>query len=83
MLSACAEVTLLEAIATDAGVDLTNDTFRAAAEALGEIDVPGVHDAHLGPGKLDADNAVRLVEWDSTVGSNGGVRSVSDLLVLD
>lgn len=83
VLSACAEVTLFEAIATSAGVDLTNDSFRAAAEALGEIDVPGVHAADLGPGKLDADNAVRLVEWDSTVGSNGGVRSVSDLLVLD
>ena len=83
VLSACAEVRLFEQIATEAGVDLTNESFAAAAERLGEVDVPGTFAASLGVDKFDADDAVRLVVWDSTVGENGGIRSISELLVVE
>ena len=83
VLSACAEVRLFEQIAIEAGVDLTNETFAAAAERLGDVEVPGTFAASLGIGKYDADDAVRLVVWDSTVGANGGIRSISELLVVD
>ena len=83
VLSACAEVRLFEQIAVEAGVDLTNESFAAAAERLGDVEVPGTFAASLGTDKYDADDAVRLVVWDSSVGANGGIRSISELLVVD
>ncbi len=61
---ACRDVSLFEAIATAAGPDLTNDTFRTAGETLGEFHIPG-----YGPGFYDAETPdgaapIYFYEWD-------------------
>lgn len=65
--AACRDVGLFVAIATAAGVDLTNDSFRAAGEALGDFHVPG-----FGPGNFSAESPDSTVpifyyEWDASI----------------
>lgn len=52
-IMACQVVDIFAQVAEAAGVDLTTESFGAAAEALGPIDVTGVVEASLGPGKFD------------------------------
>lgn len=68
----CPPLRLFELVATAAGPDLTHESFVAAAEGLGEIELPGQVFASLGPGKYDAADAIRLTVFDETVGANGG-----------
>jgi len=61
---ACRDVSLFEAVATAAGPELNNDTFRAAGETLGEFHIPG-----YGPGFYDAETPdgaapIYFYEWD-------------------
>jgi hypothetical protein len=76
----CARLRLFEMIATAAGTNLTHDTFRAAAEGLGEFELPGNPFASLGPGKLDASDSMRLATFDPTLGQFGGAAAVGDLI---
>ena len=64
----CKSFELFRHIATAAGPDLTNDSFRAAAEALGTFSFTGVPYASLGPGKADARDTLSLAEWDHEAG---------------
>ncbi len=64
----CKSFELFRHIATAAGPDLTNESFRAAAEALGTFSISGVPYASLGPGKADARDTLTLAEWDRDVG---------------
>ena len=68
----CPVLQLFELVADAAGPDLTHESFLAAAESLGEIEIHGQVFASLGPGKYDAADAIRLTVFDSTVGANGG-----------
>lgn len=68
----CPPLRLFELVATAAGPDLTHESFLAAAESLGVIDIPGQVFASLGPDKYDAADAVRLTVFDASVGVNGG-----------
>jgi len=67
----CAPLRLFEMAAGAAGADLTNDTFLEGTESLGEIDLPFAPFSSLGPGKLDAADAVRLTIFDPTVPPTG------------
>jgi len=68
----CAPLRLFELAAVAAGPVLTPDSFLTGAESLGEIELPGQVFASIGPGKLDAADAIRLTEFDPAVGNNGG-----------
>lgn len=60
----CKSFELLRHIATAAGPDLTNDSFRAAVESLGNFSMSGIPYASLGPDKADARDTLSLAEWD-------------------
>jgi len=79
----CATFTLFTLAAQAAGPDLTPETLQAGAESLGEIDLPFVHDASIGPGKWDAENALRLSRFDPERGSAGGGEPITDLVTID
>lgn len=68
----CPVLQLFELAATAAGPDLTHESFLAAVESLGEIEIHGQVFASLGPDKYDASDAIRLTVFDETVGPNGG-----------
>ena len=79
----CQSLRLFETIATAAGADLTPETFLAAAEGLGEIELPGILFASLGPGKLDANDTMRLATFDPTIGENGGATPAGELVRVE
>ncbi|MEM7143258.1 MAG: hypothetical protein AAF548_19710 [Actinomycetota bacterium] len=79
----CPPLRLFELVANAAGPNLTHETFLAAAEGLGQIDLPGQTFASLGPDKLDAADAVRLTVFDATVGAEGGEAPFGPLERID
>jgi len=65
IVRSCSALELFTLIAEAAGPDLTNETFDAAADAMGEFTVTGVLAGSLGPGKRDyVDAAAALYEFD-------------------
>jgi hypothetical protein len=58
---ACQVFDIFVQIADAAGPDLTTESFRAAAEAFGPIDVTDLGSASLGPDKFDLDDEVGIV----------------------
>jgi hypothetical protein len=62
--AACRDVALFVAIATAAGPDLTNDSFRAAGEALGDFHVPGFGPAFYSADSPDGGAPIFFYEWD-------------------
>jgi hypothetical protein len=58
---ACQVFDIFVAVATAAGVDLTTESFAAAAEAFGPIDVTDLASASLGPDKFDLNDAVGVI----------------------
>jgi hypothetical protein len=63
---ACQAMTLFEAITTRAGTTLNNDTFRAAGNSLGTIDIPGKAGAStFSETSPSGDPPVFLGRWDS------------------
>ncbi|MEM7139399.1 MAG: hypothetical protein AAF548_00090 [Actinomycetota bacterium] len=50
---ACELVDLFAALATEAGPDLTYESFQAAMDSIGEFSITGVSAGSLGPGKAD------------------------------
>ena len=58
---ACQVFDIFVPIAEAAGVNLTTEAFREAAEAFGPIEVTDVAEASLGPGKLDLSDSVGVI----------------------
>ena len=58
---ACQVFDIFVAVATAAGVDLTTESFAAAAEAFGTIEVTDLASASLGPDKFDLNDSVGVV----------------------
>ena len=77
----CHALSIFEQIATEAGVDLTPDTFEAAAYggAFDDFQIPGIGPASLSPEKRGAQDGLRLSAYDSTLG-DGGIGPVTELL---
>ena len=65
IVRSCQALELIKAIAELAGADLTNASFDAAADAIGEFTVTGVLGGSLGPGKRDyVDEGSARYEFD-------------------
>jgi hypothetical protein len=82
VLFACSRFSLFEQLAGLAGVNLTNDSFRAAIESGADIDLPGPGLVSFGPDKYDGNDGVRLGVLDSTL-EDTSWRPVTDLVRLD
>jgi len=76
----CGDIGLFQQIATKAGPDLTNGTWRQAADSYGEIKVPDTQFASVHAGKYDANNGFRLVVFDSTYGPKGDFKPLTPVL---
>ncbi len=76
----CQVVRLFELAAGAAGPDLTPDTFLAAVEGLGDIELAAQPFTSFGPGKLDGNDTAVLAEFDPDQGPSGGYRAISDLV---
>ena len=65
--TACRYMALFEALATEAGKDLNYGTFRAAADNVGEVKIPGTPDPYTfgAPPHADGDPAVYIYRWDA------------------
>lgn len=63
-MNVCKSFELFRYIATAAGPDLTNDSFREAAEALGTFSITAQPYNSVGPDKADARDTLWLAEWD-------------------
>ena len=68
----CGELLMFKTIAEHAGGDLTNDSWIAAVNSFGPIKLVPTDYASLCAGKYSADDAARLVSFDSTIGVQGG-----------
>jgi hypothetical protein len=63
---ACQSVKIFTLVAAAAGVDLTTESFAAAAEAFGPIEVTGVLAGSLGPDKFDvSDTPAEIATFDA------------------
>ena len=68
IVRSCQALELFKAVAEGAGVDLTNESFDASADAIGEFTVTGVLGGSLGPGKRDyVDAGTALYEFDEAL----------------
>lgn len=77
----CHALSIFEQIATEAGVDLTPDTFETAAYggAFDDFQIPGIGPASISQDKRGAQDGLRLSAYDSTLG-DGGLSPVTELL---
>jgi hypothetical protein len=79
MVGPCAYLTIFEAAANHAGGDLNPETFLAGVDAIGSLELANIAFASLGPGKYDANDALRIGRFDSTVGENGSLVPVTEV----
>ena len=79
-MSYCRWIQAFTQVATAAGPDLTPETFLAAAEGLGDFKLPGLPFSSFGPGKYDADDSFRLSVFDMTIGEDGDLSPITDIL---
>lgn len=77
---ACRWLSVFETLMNAAGPELTPESIKAAYEGYGEVMLPGYVYASWGPDKPDANDGLRLSEWDSTAGENGSLVPLTDLL---
>lgn len=79
----CEQLDLFRLIATAAGPDLTNDSFLAAAKALGNIKLPGEIAASIRPGKYDVSDATGLAKFDASANGKGDFVPVGPIKVFN
>jgi ABC-type branched-subunit amino acid transport system substrate-binding protein len=75
----CGELSLFTQIAEKAGANLTNDTWMATVKNFGKIDLVTSPYGSLREGKYDADDAARLVVFDSSIPALGDYKPLSEL----
>ncbi len=83
LVTNCEQLEIFSLAASAAGVDLTNDSFLAAAEQLGVIDLPGEFASSIGPDKYDVSDATGLAVFDSTAHGKGDFVPIGPLRVFD
>lgn len=67
-LYACAEVAILEQGLLAAGADLTNASFQAGLDSIGDIDLAGHFEGLLEAGDLGAARGLLMVQFDAAAG---------------
>ena len=60
IMTHCNQLRMFEILATQAGRNLTHESFVEAAESLPQFKLPLAPYASLGPDKVDADDSARL-----------------------
>jgi hypothetical protein len=83
LLGPCQYLEILKAAGDIAGGDLNYDTLLQGLELVGDIELPGVAFGSYGPDKHDANDALRIGQFDSTVGESGSLVPVTDLQAVD
>lgn len=76
----CGEVWMFKQIAEMAGADLTNDSWIAAVNGFGAIDLPTTDAASICDGKFAADDAFRIVEFDEDATEPGDWSPLTDII---
>jgi len=76
---ACNFLDLFEVVATEAGAELTNESFAAALEGLDDFSIATQPFASLGPDKLDSNDSFQLVSFDPDLGPTGGLDPMTDV----
>jgi ABC-type branched-subunit amino acid transport system substrate-binding protein len=76
----CRELGLFKQIAEKAGANLTNDTWVAAVNSFGSIQVVGNKFASLTQGKYDTSDGFRLAAFDSSIAPFGDFKPLSDFV---
>jgi len=79
----CEQLEIFRLAAMLAGPDLTNDTFLAAAETLGEVTLPAEISASIQPGKYDVSDATGLVRFDAAANGKGDFVPAGPITVFD
>jgi hypothetical protein len=76
----CGELMMFKQIAEKVGENLNNENWTAAVDDFGAIDLPSTTQASLCKDKYAADDAFRLVEYDSSVGADGDWSPITDVI---
>ncbi len=76
----CGEILFFKQIAELAGADLTNDTWTAAANSIGTMELPTTDNASICEGKYEADNGFQLVEFDEAASDAGDFAGITDIV---
>lgn len=79
IMAYCRYLELFRLIATEAGPELTHDSFREAAFRLGDFALAGQPYNSLAPDKLDANDSARIGIYDASVGDRGAIVGFSEL----
>ncbi len=80
IINYCSWLSLFEKIATEAGPELTHESFAAAMGRLGDISLPGIPFGSLTEGKLDVSNSFRLSIFDPDASDPGDLKPLTDIL---
>lgn len=80
VIAYCTWLSLFAMIAEEAGADLTQETFAAAAVTFDQFALPGVPFASIGPDKFAASDSFRLSVFDPTVGERGSLVPLTDII---
>jgi hypothetical protein len=76
----CTELTILKLILEKAGPNPTNDSWIAAVNSIGKVQIPVQSIASFGTGKYDAADGFGLASWDSTLPPDGDFKVEGDLV---
>jgi ABC-type branched-subunit amino acid transport system substrate-binding protein len=80
---ACNQLSLFKLVADKAGKNLTNASFRKAAQSMTTNFASGYHPYNtFGPTKFDANNGFHLAVFDHTIGDVGALRPVGNVVNL-
>lgn len=77
---ACRFLRLFQEVATAAGPELTQESFREAAAAMGSFTIPGQPFASLGPDKHDSNDSFQLVEFNPDLGAHGDYDPLTEIM---
>jgi hypothetical protein len=69
----CAALQIFTTAAEAAGPNLTPETWKAALEAIGPIELATTHTASLAPGKPDAQDGFQLMQFNREWKPNAGI----------
>ena len=78
----CQYLQIFTEAATFAGVDLNEETLVAGYDQIGEFSLASVPLASLGPDKYDASDGLRVGVFDSTIGVDGALDPLGELISI-